>query len=49
MEEEDLNIFIHPIDTLICSSLILDLRVNYPNRKLIFYGSVESNTDVQYV
>jgi hypothetical protein len=46
--EEDLHVFIHPINTLITSNLILDLRVNYPSWKLIFYGLVDSTIDPLY-
>jgi hypothetical protein len=45
MEVEDLNIFIHPIHSLVTSTLIMDLRVNYPNRKLIFYGATDSTVE----
>lgn len=44
MEEEELNVFIHPVQTLISSSLILDLKVNYPLKKLVFYGVIDKNT-----
>ncbi len=38
MEDEILTIFINPIETLVCSNLVLDLKVNYPDKKLVFYG-----------
>lgn len=48
MEGEVMRIFIHPVNTLVNSNLILDMRVNYPSKRLIFYGIVEKYMETIY-
>ena len=46
--QDIIKIFINPIDTLLSSNLILDFKMNFPNKKVVFYGDISDIKDEQF-